>query len=101
MRRALALAESALAAAEDCVRSPTADSILRMASGPQRPAVLIGLGVAFLLVGLLGLALFLGDPMGATGRGIPMWLALPVVWVGGIAFIEYGRYWRVRGRSSR
>lgn len=54
-----------------------------------------------MLIGLLGLPLFLGDPLGTTGRGIPMWLALPVVWVGGVAFIAYGWYWRVRGQRSR
>lgn len=78
-----------------------ADSIRRMASGPQRPTVLIGLGIAFVLGGLLGFPLFLADPLGTTGRGIPMWLALPVLWVGGIGFIAYGWYWRVRGRRSR
>lgn len=88
--------------ADPGLRPPAvADSIRRMSSGPQRPTVLIGLGIALVLGGLLGLPLFLADPLGTTGRGIPMWLALPVLWVGGIGFIAYGWYWRVRGRRSR
>ncbi len=75
-----------------------------MATPPKRPNVLIGLGVAFLVLSLIALPVLLGDPTGTTGRGLPMWFAIPALAVGGIGFIIYGAYWRSRnsgGASAR
>lgn len=75
-------------------------SIGCMATPPKQPNVLIGLGVAFLVLGLIALRMFLGDPAGATGRGIPVWFAVPTLGIGGVGFIIYGAYWRSRGRGG-
>lgn len=75
-------------------------SICSMATPPKQPNVLIGLGVAFLLLGLIALPILLGDPTGATGRGIPMMFAVPALGIGGVGFIIYGAYWRSRNRRD-
>lgn len=82
------------------VQRLTAVSISTMATPPKQPNVLISLGVAFLVLGLIALPILLGDPTGATGRGIPMLFAVPALGVGGVGFIIYGAYWRTRNRGD-
>ncbi|WP_295853234.1 hypothetical protein [uncultured Microbacterium sp.] len=71
-----------------------------MATPPKQPNVLIGLGVAFVILGLIALPMLLGDPVGVTGRGIPMLFAVPALGIGGVGFIIYGAYWRSRSRRD-
>lgn len=82
------------------VRRSDAVSIRTMATPPKQPNVLIGLGVAFVILGLIALPMLLGDPVGVTGRGIPMLFAVPALGIGGVGFIIYGAYWRSRSRRD-
>lgn len=71
-----------------------------MTDGPKRPTGVIWLGVIFLLCGILAVPLLISDPT-STGRVLPMWIAVPALWVCGIWAIAYGWYWRARRRRTR
>lgn len=71
-----------------------------MTTPPKRPNVLIGLGVAFLALCAIAVPMLVGDPTGSTGRGLPMWFAVPVLGIAGVGFIVYGAYWRTRNRGD-
>jgi hypothetical protein len=55
----------------------------------KRPKLGIGMGVAFILMGLTALPWALADPTGTTPRGLPLWVLPPMMVAGGAFFVVY------------
>lgn len=67
---------------------------------PPRPTAIMTVGLVFLLVGAVAVPHAIGDPLAATGRGVPLYLLPPALIVPGAYFIALGSVWRRRDRGT-
>lgn len=65
---------------------------------PHHPTTILAVGLVFLLVGGLTIPYALGDPLAASGRGVPLYLLPPGLIVPGAYLIALGSVWRRRDK---
>lgn len=68
---------------------------------PSRPTAILAVGLVLFLVGAAVVPYAIGDPLAASGRGVPLYLLPPALIIPGAYFIATGSVWRRRDKGSR